>query len=63
MIFYTKRKQNKKLIQWPNLEDRSEDDALTIERILVLVRNVLQVPRDVRSEKRTDDDATVHDQV
>ena len=43
-------------------EDRSEDDSLAIERILVLARNVLQVPRDIRSERRTDDDATVHDQ-
>ena len=63
-------------------DERSEDDSLTIERILILVRNVLQVrflsslvnctfqwyiffqiPRDVRAEKRTDDDATVHDQI
>jgi timeless len=43
--------------------DRSEDDGLVIERILILVRNVLQVPRDVLGERRTDDEASIHDQV
>ena len=43
--------------------ERAEDDTLVIERILILVRNVLQVPRDSGSERRTDDDVSVHDQV
>ena len=43
--------------------DRSEDDGLVIERILILVRNILQVPRDDLAEKRTDDEASTHDQV
>ena len=43
--------------------DRSEDDTNVIERILILVRNVLQVPRDSGSERRTDDDVSLHDQV
>ncbi len=43
--------------------ERSEDDGLVIERILILVRNILQVPRDFQGENRTDDEATIHDQV
>ena len=43
--------------------ERSEDDGLVIERILILVRNVLQVPRDSMAERRTDDEASLHDQV
>ena len=43
--------------------ERSEDDGLVIERILILVRNILQVPRDSVGEKRTDDEASIHDQV
>jgi len=44
-------------------DERLEDDKLIIERILILVRNVLQVPTNVRREGRTSDDASVHDQV
>ena len=43
--------------------ERSEDDGLVIERILILVRNILQVPRDGQGERRTDDEASIHDQV
>ena len=43
--------------------DRSEEDGLVIERILILIRNILQVPPDVRGEKRTDDEASLHDQI
>ena len=43
--------------------ERTEDDGLVIERILILVRNILQVPRDSRGERRTDDEASIHDQV
>jgi len=44
-------------------DERLEDDKLIIERILILVRNVLQVPTNVRREGRTTDDASMHDQV
>ena len=44
-------------------EHRHEDDRLLIERILVLVRNVLHIPPNPAAEQRTDDDASVHDQV
>jgi Timeless protein. len=43
--------------------ERDEDTGLVIERILILVRNVLQVPADPEAEKRTDNDASIHDQV
>jgi timeless len=43
--------------------ERDEDIGLVIERILILVRNVLQVPADPEAEKRTDNDASIHDQV
>jgi timeless len=43
--------------------ERGEEEQLLMERILILVRNVLQVPRDSRSERRTDDDVSMHDQV
>ncbi|XP_063149729.1 protein timeless homolog isoform X2 [Candoia aspera] len=44
-------------------EQRQEEDNLLIERILLLVRNVLHVPADPDEEKNIDDDANVHDQV
>ncbi|XP_077993612.1 protein timeless homolog [Glandiceps talaboti] len=44
-------------------EDRREEHTLLMERILLLVRNILHVPADPNEEKRTDDDASVHDQV
>jgi timeless len=34
-----------------------------LERLLVLVRNVLHVAPDPDSEQRTDDDASLHDQI
>lgn len=40
-----------------------EDQELIIERILTLIRNVLQVPSSDDSEKRFDNDASLHDQV
>ncbi|KAJ8036132.1 Protein timeless-like [Holothuria leucospilota] len=52
----------KKLLEKP-WERRREDDTLLMERILVLVRNILHVPADPNAEKRTDDDASVHDRV
>lgn len=36
---------------------------MLIERILLLVRNILHVPTDLDQEKRIDDDASVHDQL
>ncbi|XP_070536276.1 protein timeless homolog [Ptychodera flava] len=47
-------------LEW---EDRREEHTLLMERILLLVRNILHVPADPNEEKRTDDDASIHDQV
>ncbi|KAK7915372.1 hypothetical protein WMY93_011133 [Mugilogobius chulae] len=44
-------------------EQRQEEDNLLIERILMLVRNVLHVPADPNEEKKVDDDASIHDRV
>uniref|UniRef100_A0A3B3CT90 Timeless circadian clock n=2 Tax=Oryzias melastigma TaxID=30732 RepID=A0A3B3CT90_ORYME len=44
-------------------EQRQEEDNLLIERILLLVRNVLHVPADPCEEKKVDDDASIHDKV
>ncbi|XP_074652885.1 protein timeless homolog [Tubulanus polymorphus] len=44
-------------------ENRQEEDRLIIERTLIIIRNILHVPPHPRDEKRTDDDASVHDQV
>ncbi|XP_048512372.1 protein timeless homolog isoform X2 [Athalia rosae] len=44
-------------------DERSEDKSQDIQRILILVRNVLQVPADTDNEKRTDSECTVHDAV
>lgn len=44
-------------------QERDEDQSRTMERILILARNVLQVPADPDVEKRPDNDASVHDQV
>ncbi|XP_071489964.1 protein timeless homolog [Diadema antillarum] len=55
-------KKLKKLLdmEW---ESRREDHTLLMERILLLVRNILHIPADPNAEKRTDDDASIHDQV
>ncbi|RTG86610.1 timeless [Schistosoma bovis] len=44
-------------------EERSEEDRLLIERILILIRNVLHIAPDVVGEQRTDEDVSVHDQI
>uniref|UniRef100_A0AAQ5YFA2 Timeless circadian clock n=1 Tax=Amphiprion ocellaris TaxID=80972 RepID=A0AAQ5YFA2_AMPOC len=44
-------------------EQRQEEDNLLIERILLLVRNVLHIPANPNEEKKVDDDASVHDRV
>ncbi|XP_068123672.1 protein timeless homolog [Hyperolius riggenbachi] len=44
-------------------EQREEEHNLLIERILLLVRNILHVPADPEEEKSVDDDASVHDKV
>lgn len=36
---------------------------MLLERILVLIRNVLHVPANPQNEKRADNDASLHDQV
>ncbi|EFX80319.1 putative TIMEOUT/TIM-2 protein, partial [Daphnia pulex] len=52
-----------KLLLVKEPEDRMEDDKLLTERILILIRNILDIPITPEDEKRTDDDASVHDQV
>ncbi|XP_072751003.1 protein timeless homolog [Anoplolepis gracilipes] len=42
--------------------ERGEENELTIERILIFIRNVLQVPPN-DNDKRGDNDATVHDEI
>ncbi|XP_014475495.1 PREDICTED: protein timeless homolog [Dinoponera quadriceps] len=42
--------------------ERDEENEMTIERILILIRNVLQVPS-FDNDKRTGNDATVHDEI
>ncbi|XP_069086800.1 protein timeless homolog isoform X2 [Pleurodeles waltl] len=44
-------------------EQREEEDNLLIERILLLVRNILHIPADPDEEKSVDDDASIHDKV
>lgn len=44
-------------------EQREEEHNLLIERILLLVRNILHVPSDPDEEKGVDDDASIHDRV
>lgn len=43
--------------------ERGDEKGLVIERILLLIRNVLYVPSDGESEHRADNDANLHDQV
>lgn len=40
-----------------------EEQSLVLERILVLTRNVLQVPSNPQHEKRVDNDISVHDKL
>ncbi|CAM9694830.1 unnamed protein product [Lampetra planeri] len=47
-------------LEW---EQREEEDTLLIERMLLLVRNVMHVPPDPTLEKNVDDDASLHDRV
>lgn len=42
---------------------RMEEQSLVLERILVLIRNVLQVPANPQHEKIVDNDISVHDQI
>lgn len=42
-------------------QERGEENSLIIERILILVRNVLNVPADPDAEKRPDNDVSAHD--
>jgi timeless len=44
-------------------EDRSPDDSLMVERILILLRNILHIPSCPEQEKRTDDDVDLHDEI
>ncbi|XP_076297468.1 circadian regulator timeout [Lasioglossum baleicum] len=42
--------------------ERTEEKEMMIERMLIFIRNVLQIPPD-ENEKRLDNDASVHDEV
>lgn len=42
--------------------ERTEEQGILIERILVLIRNVLQIPASPDAERRGDNDASLHDQ-
>ncbi|XP_038607997.1 protein timeless homolog [Tachyglossus aculeatus] len=44
-------------------EERQEEDNLLIERILLLVRNLLHIPADPDHEKPIDDSASTHDRL
>ncbi|XP_029450670.1 protein timeless homolog [Rhinatrema bivittatum] len=44
-------------------EHREDEDNLLIERLLLLIRNILHVPADPEEEKSMDDDASTHDKV
>ncbi|XP_033100607.1 protein timeless homolog [Anneissia japonica] len=44
-------------------EDRRDEHTLLMERVLLLIRNILHVPSNPEQEMRTDDDASVHDQI
>ena len=44
-------------------ESRQEEDRLLVERLLIMIRNILHVPTNFEAEGRTDDDASVHDQL
>ncbi|KOX75011.1 Protein timeless like protein [Melipona quadrifasciata] len=49
------------ILKLDNVE-RGEEKEMIVERILIFIRNVLQIPPD-ENEKRVDNDATVHDEV
>nr|CDS27480.1 timeless [Hymenolepis microstoma] len=44
-------------------DERSDEDRSMIERILILVRNVLHISPDRLTEHRTDEDVSIHDQL
>ena len=46
-----------------NWIERSTDETIEIERILTLLRNVLQIPRAPEDEEKIDNDLTIHDKV
>ncbi|XP_052870855.1 protein timeless homolog, partial [Anopheles cruzii] len=46
-----------------DFSERSEAQSVTVERILILTRNVLQVPANVEREQQLDDDASLHDRL
>lgn len=50
-------------IRFQDYVERGDDNSLIIERILILIRNILYIPPDPHTEKRPDNDASIHDQV
>lgn len=51
------------MISFQDWAERTEEQELIIERILMLIRNILQVPSCVEAENRYEKAASVHDQV
>ncbi|RDD45345.1 Protein timeless-like protein [Trichoplax sp. H2] len=51
-----------KTLQIP-VDDRDDDDLLFMERLLLLIRNLLHVPQDDNQENATNSDASLHDQL
>ncbi|CAL1528352.1 unnamed protein product, partial [Lymnaea stagnalis] len=46
-----------------NWDEMREEDKLQLERLFVLIRNILMIPADPAREQRTEDDASTHDQI
>ncbi|XP_031834411.1 circadian regulator timeout [Nomia melanderi] len=60
-IWTTLSNRLSKILKLDTME-RGEEKEMMIERILIFIRNVLQVPPD-ENENRVDNDVTVHDEV
>ncbi|XP_055324474.1 protein timeless homolog [Sitodiplosis mosellana] len=61
-VWISLRKRFQKVLEIDSVE-RTEEKGLLIERVLVLIRNVLHVPSNPDVERRADNDASLHDQV
>lgn len=51
------------IFDFQDYAERGEENGLIIERILILIRNILYIPIDPDAERRPDNDASIHDQV
>ncbi|XP_031631724.1 protein timeless homolog [Contarinia nasturtii] len=61
-VWTSLRKRLQKVLEIDSAE-RTEEKGLLVERVLVLIRNVLHVPSNPDVERRADSDASLHDQV